>query len=233
MIRRLMKTFFYNLGYKVSRSNNPLRTFGESLRQLKMKGFKPGTVFDVGVADGTHDLYKVFPHAYMVLIEPLLEYQPDLENICSQYTGEYYIAAAGAEAGKGSLHIGNDARKSSLVRMDVRGGVASTRTVPLVSLDGLIASRDYGEPYLIKIDVEGAELVALQGAVGVLEHTEVVILEVAVLDRGGETPEFCEVISRMKDYGFVAYDIVGAADGSPGALAHVDIVFVQEDGRFR
>ncbi len=228
-----MRALLYKLGYKVTRRSYPLRTFRESMQQLKEKGFYPGTIIDAGVADGTRDLYEVFPEAHIVLVEPLREYQSDMERITAQYGGEYIVAAAGEKVGESSLRIGNDPRKSSLIRSDLRGGVAATRTVPVITLDGLIDKGDYRRPYLIKIDVEGAELAVFRGATNALRHADVVILEVAVLDRGGTAPELCEVTSRMRDYGFVAYDIVGAADGQHGALAHVDVVFVEEHGRFR
>ena len=43
----------------------------QSLTQLSNNGFQPNTIFDVGVAKGTRDLYRAFPKSFFVLIEPL------------------------------------------------------------------------------------------------------------------------------------------------------------------
>ena len=47
-------------------------------------------------------------------------------------------------------------------------------------------------------------------------------------------PQIYDVISQMKEYGFVVYDFYGFLYRPlDGALAQVDAVFVREDGKFR
>src|SRR5947199_5134856 len=59
-------------------------------------------VFDVGVGWGTPELYEAFPQARHILVEPLVEYEPAIQQILDRYDADWVRAAAGAEAGGGS-----------------------------------------------------------------------------------------------------------------------------------
>ncbi len=103
-----------------------------------------------------------------------------------------------------------------------------------MTLDDLCAERNLAPPYLIKADVQGAELEVLKGAEKVLLDTELVLLEVSLFQIYEGIPEFYEVVDFMKQRGFVAYDFVGGHNRLvDGALAQVDVAFVKENGIFR
>ena len=53
-----------------------------ALRNAKLLGFEPQTVIDVGAALGTFELYRTFPKARHLLIEPIEENEPYLAKIC-------------------------------------------------------------------------------------------------------------------------------------------------------
>ena len=59
------------------RSSVPNRAAAPSWRQsldiLRHHGLSPATVFDIGVAYGTYELYRAFPDAYYHLIDPTRE----------------------------------------------------------------------------------------------------------------------------------------------------------------
>ena len=52
------------------------------------------------------------------------------------------------------------------------------RQVPIITVDQACSDRNLKGPYLIKVDVQGAELQVLAGASRTLQQTEAVILEV-------------------------------------------------------
>jgi Methyltransferase FkbM domain len=84
-------------------------------------------------------------------------------------------------------------------------------------------------PYIIKVDVQGAELQVLAGAQRTLNETEAVILEVTLLGMMIGGPQVYDVVSRMKELGFVTYDVFGLHYRPlDNALSQVDMVFVQE-----
>jgi hypothetical protein len=84
------------------------------------------------------------------------------------------------------------------------------------------------------VDVQGTELRVLAGARRTLLETEAVVLEVTLFGTMIGGPQLYDVVSQMKAYGFVVYDIFGF-NYRPfdGALAQVDMVFVREQGYFR
>ena len=52
-----------------------------------------------------------------------------------------------------------------------------------------------GYKYLIKVDVQGAELDVLRGAIETLNETELVILEVSMFEFMVNLPQFYDVVS--------------------------------------
>jgi hypothetical protein len=54
---------------------------------LRRLGFRPATLIDVGAARGTPDLYDAFPHAHLVLLEPVAEFGEDIARILESREG--------------------------------------------------------------------------------------------------------------------------------------------------
>jgi FkbM family methyltransferase len=223
------------LGYEVHRANARRTTIEEALRHLARRGFDPSTVIDVGAAYGTFEIYRTFPGAQHLLVEPLSEYEPFLRDISRRFQARYVIAAAGPGAGMLTINVHPDLVGSSLFHeadgADVDG---LPREVPQQAIDALCAEAKLGGPYLIKVDVQGAELLVLDGAAQTLQETEVIILEVSLFQFFRDGPQLHDVVEYMRQRGFLVYDIVGGHNRPlDGALAQVDLVFVRENGRFR
>jgi FkbM family methyltransferase len=196
---------------------------------LAERGVVPRTVIDVGVAEGTPELYAGVPEAHFLLVEPVAEYEPDLRAICADYDAEYAICVASDAPGEVELAIPADSRKASLLGR----ARASTRTVAAARVDDLIEERGLDGPYALKVDVEGAELQVLRGAPRVLRNAALVILEVYLWDERPAVPELAEVLEHMARAGFAAYDLVAAGPAPNGGLRHVDIAFVPRDSVVR
>lgn len=239
MIHKLLAA----LGLRVTRitANPPAaagsaRTLRDPLRQLRRLGFQPATVIDVGVATGTPELYETFPHAYYLLVEPLREFQPALERWLQRLSGKAVYAAAAARQGTIEINVHPEHLDGSSLYLEQMGpefdGVP--RTVPAITLDELVAAEGLSGPFLIKLDVQGAELEVLQGAPHVLAATEVVLLETSLFEFMKQSPQFFDIVSYMKHAGFVVYDIYGGhCRPLDGALGQCDLAFVREQGRFR
>ncbi len=213
----------------------PRASMGGALHQLSTLGFRPRTVIDVGVATKTEELYQAFQDADILLVEPLAEFEPFLRDICRSYKAQYVLAAAGENPGSAIINVHPDKFGSSLLKEFEGPGVDGVpREIPVVTIDQLCASRNLAGPYLLKVDVQGAELQVLAGATHTLQRTEAVILEVSLFGTLLGGPQLSETVARMKQYGFAVYDIFGF-NYRPldNALCQVDMVFVQEAGPFR
>jgi FkbM family methyltransferase len=93
---------------------------------------------------------------------------------------EVIEAAAGGVSGTTHLHLAADGRMN---RVDADG--IQVRQVTLDELAGV-----HGQPDLVKIDVEGAELAVLSGAARVLAHRPFFLVEV-------HTPELLQSVTAL------------------------------------
>jgi len=197
-------------------------------------GVLPKTVIDVGAASGTLALYETFPDARHILIEPLVEFKPQLEKLKKTVAHlDYVIAAASRQAGEIVLNVHRDLYGSSIYLETEESDVNGTaRTVAAVSLDGLCESSP--SPYLIKLDVQGGELDALAGAERTLSLTEYVVLETSLFQFYQGGPQFRDTLEFMHQRGFVLYDLLDPQYRPlDNALSQVDAVFVREGGALR
>ncbi len=233
IIKAILKKLVYQAGgFYLSRMRSDM---SDVLAHLKNLGIYPKTIFDIGVANGTQDMYEAFPESHFILVEPLQEFEADMAAMKKDYHLDYVIAGASDSEGTLRFNVHPDLAGSSMLK-EVEGAHVDgeERIVPSVRLDKLASDRNLSAPYLIKIDVQGGELKVLVGAEGILNETDAVILEVSLFGFFVDGPQFADIIVAMKAYSFVVYEIFDARNRPlDGALAQVDILFVREDGSLR
>lgn len=231
-VRKLINRF----GYDIRSLKQVRTTIGESYSQIRRLGFQPKTVVDVGVASGTFELYESFPESYFLLIEPLKEFETDLISIVQRYKGSYVQAAAGSSSSQATFNVHDHQLEGSSLFNEAMGIEADGHkvTVSMITIDEIIKEKQLIGPYLIKVDVQGAELDVLEGAQHALLETEVVVLEVSLFEFMKGSPQFYDVVSYMKNRRFVAYDIIlGWNRPLDNALGQIDVMFVKDEGMFR
>lgn len=240
IIEKILRKIINSLGYDICpitlEPRKARTSLAEAYAHLSGLGFQPKTVVDVGVASGTQELYQAFPDSFFVLIEPLKAFEPQLLSILERYKGLYVLAAAGAKTGQALFHAHpNHLEGSSLYKESIDPEADGEEiSVPMIRVDDILAEQGLQGPFLLKVDVQGAELQVLEGAQRTLTQTEVVVLEASLFAFLQGAPQFFDVIGYMKERGFVVYDLIpGWHRPLDNALAQVDLVFVKEEGRFR
>ena len=178
-LKNLLKRGFDALGYEVRRKITQRTNMAEVLEHMKVMGLAPKTVIDVGVAHGTFELYDAFPKSMHLLIEPLEEFKNSLDDICRKFKAQYVLAAATDKPGAVIFNVHNILTGSTMFR-EVEGSHVDgvQREVPSVKIDDVCKEKNLSGPFILKLDIHGSELLALDGARKVLEDTELVILEV-------------------------------------------------------
>jgi FkbM family methyltransferase len=212
----------------------PVQKFLARARGL---GLRPRTVFDVGAAlgDFTEGCWKVFPEAQFFLIEPLDEFAPILTDKSKRIGATFVPAVAAEKDAEAMLHVHQDYFGSSLFREEEGAAVDGTeRSVKSITIDGLASQKSAQGPYLLKADVQGAELRVLDGATSVLGEAVLVMLEVVFFEFFVGGPLFSDVVDYMADRGFVVYDML-QPEHRPldGALAQMDLMFVPRESILR
>ena len=108
------------------------------------------------------------------------------------------------------------------------------RTTEIRTVDSLVDEVGATGPYLLKVDVQGAELDVLAGATATLRSTELVVLEVSFLDFFENSASFAEIVAFMVESVFSVYDLLGVAYRPlDGALAQADLLFARSSGPLR
>jgi FkbM family methyltransferase len=204
------------------------------LKRIRNLGVAPKTIFDVGVATGTKGLYGVFPDVRYVMVEPLEESRPFLDDLVATYPGSIAVhAAAGRAAGEADFIVDPSLSGSSFLLKPKFGEI---RKVRVVAIDDLVQEHQLEGPFILKLDVQGFELEVLAGAEQTLKSTEAVITEASLwADRKREgMTKLVDLINWFNDRNFVLYDVAQIVRRKlDDAIAEMDLVFCPADSKLR
>jgi len=211
------------------------------LEDMKGRGLNCTQIVDIGANQGHWSgmAYGVYPDADFCMIEPQEEMRPKLEALCAQHARmQFHLAAAGPTEGKMVLTVWEDLLGSSLLPATDAQAMKNgkQREVPILTIDGLLATGKIQMPQIIKLDIQGFEIEALKGAESTFGHTEAYILEISLFpfDDGPNMPQFFDVVNFMYARGYVVYDFLGFLRRPyDGALGQCDICFVKDHGFLR
>ena len=188
----------------------------EGLRKLNAP---IGCILDVGVKTCTYELRRCFPDKHHLLMEPIAEYFDEMRKNYDSANISYEAINAAISNRDGEVRLRTSSvyedKPISHARITGDGEENDThRIVPSKTLDTITAERKLDEPFLLKIDVDGAELLVLEGAAETLKKTSVVVIETGYANLAARAQA---VIAA----GFEIFDIVD--------LSYYNDRFVQAD----
>ncbi len=200
-------------------------------------------VYDVGAATGTFSRLcnPLWPRADFFLFEPLSEFQDDLLAVTREIRHSTVLPFALLDFdGEMELNVHPDLEGSSVFK-EIEGGLVDgfPRTVACRTLDRWFKSDCFR---LVKLDVQGAEIRALDGAQSFFEapvpdtqSETVFIVEVNLYENMiGSENLFSRVVSYFQHRNFELLDIAGICRRPlDDALAQTDLVFCHRESRLR
>jgi FkbM family methyltransferase len=203
-----------------------------ALQLLQVHGLAPATIFDIGVGYGTFPLYRAFPKAFYHLIDPARESLAFMQKLSRRLDCQIHALALGDRDGEAILEVRDDFQESTLLE---EVGPRNTRRVDRVAMrrfDTLFGPIE--RPSLIKIDVQGAELMVLQGMTGRLAEVDALIVETSTIATVKGGPEVAAVVRFLEERGFALTDILGLRRRPlDGATAQLDLMFAPQSGELR
>jgi len=206
------------------------------LHHLFQKGFKPEIVLDLGAAKGYWSEYaqSFFPEATFYMVDPLQESEVRLQELCESSDRFHYIlCAVGDRTDQLLMNVTTDLDGSSLLSFN-RPPEPQDRVVELRRVDDLLAEGKLKPPQLVKMDLQGYELKALEGGQRLFETADVFIMETSLFEFMPEQPLVHEVVAYMAARNYVVFDIAGHIRRPyEDDLGQVDFVFVKRDSPLR
>lgn len=203
---------------------------------------KPVSVaFDIGANEGDVSerlLQKLHPER-LFAFEPMPETFSRLQaRFATNSAVEVHKLAVGNTAGEVTLNINRTEAYNNSLLAAAKGAEkwhdiehVSTETVECVTLDTFCAAQGVEQIDALKIDVEGADFLVLEGAERMLREKRIKLIYVEVL----LTPSFVgqaslgQFIEHLDDFGLSFFNLFGHKEDDRGRLFRADALFVRND----
>lgn len=128
------------------------------------------------------------------------------------YRNEFTLASSALPMHKKNTHPNCDANRSDIIEVDI------------FRMDDF-PSLHVREPVLLKLDVQGYEKNALQGAEKILKYIDYIALEVSFVQLYENQPLFDELHEYLKDIGFELLVPVDVNAGNNLAILEMDVLY--------
>ncbi|MCR9222563.1 MAG: FkbM family methyltransferase [Hyphomonas sp.] len=234
LVNDLFERDFQCFGYEKTMSSSPAVTRPLKRHPVKIDAFKKikdlkipvGSIIDVGVLNGTEELMQAYPGKHHILVEPVSEFFPAIRKKYDEAGLDYTLIEAAASNKDGttrlrtvSVNQGKSITHARMVNFDGQGD--EFRDVRSRTVASIVSSGEFVGPFLLKVDVDGAEEMVMQGAERVLHQCSVVCIEVGAQN-------FFDRIDLLLKHGFVLFDIVDLCYFD-NRLAQFDFIFVNKN----
>lgn len=201
------------------------------LQNLKLKGYFPLNIVDVGCADGrwTGIAVKIFPDSRFFLFDGDDTNKNNLNKLKQKTRNiDYKICLLTDDESEYNFYkMGYGSSIYEEKTKHDRQNLLITSTTLKKELLGKI--KNYNN--LLKIDVQGSEIKVLKGLFDYIHLFEVIILEVSFHEYNKNSPLFTEVLNFMELLDYKIYDIfdLKRLGGKKSFLTQCDIVFIKKN----
>lgn len=213
--------------------DEPYKVLENLLKKHKITG-----IIDAGASHGriSRRLLKIFPEASVYAFEPNPLYEKTLNQFAREDKRFFpHYCALSDHKGYADLRITESPGITSLYKpgkflkeFDSHGSsLRSTKTVEVVTLDEWL--REKGKPaiQLIKLDIQGSELLALRGSKCELKSSVLAIYTEVLFNPlydGGAL--YSEIDLYLREQEFVLYDIFKPKYNSSGLLMWGNAIYI-------
>jgi FkbM family methyltransferase len=211
---------------------NRYQAIDHCLRSLVRLGYQPAQIIDGGAHLGAFALEAsaIFPAAVVHLVDPQPACRAPLETLAAQRGFSFHPYALSSTPGTVSMICTELPDSGALLGHSPTRAGQEEVDVEATTLDNLFsAACKPSDRTLLKLDLQGHELPALEGASRLLGSVEVVLVEVPFFGDVGQ-PTVADIIGFFRRSGFDLFD-VASLSGRPrdNRLREGDFIFVRHD----
>jgi FkbM family methyltransferase len=223
------------VGYSVATLPDPF------LVQRRLLGARRAeAVLDVGanVGDTAARYRALLPTARVYCFEPA---PPCVETLRARFAADPAVSvipeAVSDAPGRAVLHLSEGPTSHSLRRRSDRAlyqpkgaALRDKVEVPVTTLDRFCGEREIRRIDILKLDVEGAERWALEGARGLLDSQAVglVFLEVMFVEHYSGQSLYHDLAALLAGFGYSLYDLFDLRHARNGQLRWGNAIFLSE-----
>jgi len=235
----LLKKVFRIFGLEVKRYN--FLNAEEPLLKKIIRDFNIQTIIDVGANEGQYAL-QLLKNGYKGRIysfEPISNPFTVLKNRAEKNSNwRVFHTAVGSAEEQLSINVSENIVSSSIFEVSNYSLEAepSTRIVrkeniTVTTIDNLCKGKvDMPGEILLKLDVQGFELKALQGSVKTLPKIRIIQAELSFTPAYKGAPLFVEVASFLENQGYEIFTLLpGFRDRRSGRLLQADGLFIRKN----
>ena len=230
-----IQSVFAAFGVRVTRLRpaNRFDAMSESLGRLARVGFMPTIVIDAGANKGqwADKATRAFPQVQLHLIEPQTACRPTLLAFASARGSAEIHSTVVTRPGCTSVRMSSAAGGSTGAHvLRIAETAADESWWPATTLDELFAHRvAAADRVLLKLDLEGHELAALEGARTLLPRVEVLVTETHFFRAEPDGAPTCsDLLAVLSESGFDLYDVAALASRPrDGRLRMGDLIFAR------
>jgi FkbM family methyltransferase len=206
------------------------------LNLLKYLGFIPRTILDIGayIGEWSKMAREIWPNSKIFMIEANEDLKKNLEE--AFWADGFEIALLGDKKRKkvnyyasiSEFNTGNSIFKEQTYFFQN----CEIRKLEMITLDSLVQKKGLKDIDLIKIDTQGSELMIIEGGKETVSKTEFILLETQNLEYNSNAPDVFEVMKKMKQFGFVLFDVVEIHYLPTGEMFQIDMLFAKNSSKF-
>jgi FkbM family methyltransferase len=197
------------------------------------------TIVDVGANRGQFSLVAqyCFPEAKIISFEPLKEPAILFRRVFqSDPNVTLHECAIGQREEEAIIHVSKADDSSSLLPISSTQtnffpgtGEKEIRAIQVKPLDSVLRAADIQKPALLKMDVQGFELQALEGCRSLLSSFSYVYVECSFVELYSGQSLAHEIIDFLKKFGFILSGVYNVYYDKKGMAVQSDFLFSKED----
>ena len=193
--------------------------------RLKTIGWQPNFVVDIGASTGIWSglMSDVFPNAQFVMCDPMFS---RYKNVWVKSGMIKLEVAISDKPGIARFQVADDLYGSSLLLVE---HVSEAIVVPVTTLDVIARENNLVGRGMIKVDVQFAEHLVIQGGLETIANNiDVMIIEVTLEKVDPSALTMLEFTNYLEKLGFRILDVVGSyRNPQTGECIQLDIAYVR------